>query len=34
MKIKKKKGPCVDASLPLRRRNKIIMEGRGRKGRT
>jgi hypothetical protein len=32
MKLKKKEGPCVDASKSLRRGNKIITGGRGIKG--
>ena len=32
MKPNKKGGPSVDASIPLRRGNKIIMGGRGREG--
>ena len=29
-KLNKKKGPSEDPSIPLRRGNKIIIEGRGR----
>ena len=32
MKLNKKEGPSVDASIPLRRGNKIITGGRGREG--
>jgi hypothetical protein len=32
MMFNKKEGPSVDASIPLRRGNKIITRGRGRKG--
>ena len=32
MKLNKKEGQSVDASIPLRRGNKIIMGGRGREG--
>ena len=32
MKLKKKEGPNVDTSIPLRKRNKIIKGGRGREG--
>ena len=32
MKFKKKKDPSVDASILLRRRNKIIMGTKGREG--
>ena len=32
MKLNRKEGPSVDASIPLRRGNKIIMGGRGREG--
>jgi hypothetical protein len=32
MKINKKEGPCVAASILLRNGNKIIMGGRGREG--
>ena len=32
MKLNKKEGQSVDASIPLRRRNRIIMRGRGREG--
>ena len=32
MKLNKKEGQIVDASIPLRRGNKIIMGGRGREG--
>ena len=31
-KLNKKEGPSEDASIPLRRGNKIIMGGRGREG--
>jgi hypothetical protein len=30
MKLNKKEGPSVDASIPFRRGNTIIMVGRGR----
>jgi hypothetical protein len=30
-KINKKEGPSENASIPLGRRNKIIMKGRGKK---
>jgi hypothetical protein len=32
MNLNKKEGQNVDASIPLRRRNKIIMGGRGIEG--
>jgi hypothetical protein len=32
MKFNKKEGPSEDASIPIRRMNKIIMEGRESKG--
>jgi hypothetical protein len=32
LKLNKKEGPSVDASIPLRRENKIILGGRGREG--
>jgi hypothetical protein len=32
VKLSKKKGPSVDASIPLRRWNKIITGGTGREG--
>ena len=31
-KLNKKEGPSEDASIPLRRGNKIVMGDRGRKG--
>ena len=31
-KLNEKEGPSEDASIPLRRENKIIMEGRRREG--
>jgi hypothetical protein len=32
MKLKKNEGPSVDSSVPLRRKNKIIIGGRGKEG--
>ena len=32
MKFNEKEGPSEDASIPLRRRNKIIIVGRGKEG--